>query len=135
MMRIHSKLPGYIHIQFRHLPTRGCNATRRLATQSPSQSGKKSRFGLYTLGTVLLAGGGALIYAKYDDDFRKQVVEYVPYADDGIKLIFQEEKTIADTVSTALGLGPDAATDQRGMWFPLYLFFSFFFHAYFEAWH
>lgn len=61
---------------------------------------KKSRFGLYTLGTVLLAGGGALIYAKYDNDFRKQVVEYVPYVDDGIKLIFQEEKTIADSVST-----------------------------------
>lgn len=54
-----------------------------------------------------------MVYAKYDDDFRKQVVDIVPFADDGIKIVFQEEKTITDTLSSALGLGPEAATDQR----------------------
>lgn len=61
---------------------------------------KKSRIGLYTLGTVLLAGGGALLYARLDDDFRKQVVQNVPYADEGMKIIFQEEKAITETISS-----------------------------------
>ncbi|KAE8740089.1 hypothetical protein FOCC_FOCC014414, partial [Frankliniella occidentalis] len=112
MMRISSRLPNCIHIQFRHLPFKPNNVTQRLASQYPPKQ-KKSRLGLYTFGTILLASGGAVVYAKYDDDFRKQVADYVPYADDGIKIIFQEEKTITDTLSSALGLGPEAATDQR----------------------
>ncbi|XP_034240512.1 MICOS complex subunit Mic60-like isoform X1 [Thrips palmi] len=112
MMRVSSRLPGYIHIQIRNLPFKPTNVTSRLASQYPPQP-KKSRIGLYTFGTVLLASGGALLYAKYDEDFRKQVVEVVPYADDGIKLIFQEEKAITESISTALGITPDAATDQR----------------------
>lgn len=66
---------------------------------------KKSRIGLYTFGTVLLAGGGALLYAKLDDDFRKQVVQNVPYVDEGMKIIFQEEKAITETISSWVHAG------------------------------
>lgn len=44
------------------------------------------RFGRYVvgglLGSTVLVGGGSLLYAKYDPDFRKKLGKEVPYAND-----------------------------------------------------
>ncbi|XP_018568221.1 MICOS complex subunit Mic60 isoform X2 [Anoplophora glabripennis] len=54
---------------------------------------KKSGGGgtLLALSAFALAGGATLGYAKYDPDFRKVLVEYVPFTDTLIKILFVEE--------------------------------------------
>lgn len=46
-----------------------------------------------------MVGGATLGYAKYDPQFRKTLVEYVPFTDGVIKLIFQEENGAIGVVS------------------------------------
>lgn len=58
----------------------------------PSPPTKSSGSGvLYTFGAIALVGSATLGYAKYDPEFRKSLVEYVPFTDNIIKFIFQED--------------------------------------------
>lgn len=54
---------------------------------------------MYTFGAITLVGGATLGYAKYDPQFRKTLVEYVPFTDNLIKFIFQEEKSAVGVIS------------------------------------
>ncbi|WP_407807982.1 mitofilin family membrane protein, partial [Staphylococcus aureus] len=53
----------------------------------PPPAPKKKHRGsgaIYTLGALALVGGATIGYAKYDPEFRKTLVEYVPYTDNVI---------------------------------------------------
>ncbi|XP_044267340.1 MICOS complex subunit Mic60 isoform X1 [Tribolium madens] len=65
----------------------------------PKRKDKSSSGALYTLGALALVGGATIGYAKYDPDFRKTLVEYVPWTDDIIKFVFQEEHSLLDSAS------------------------------------
>lgn len=65
----------------------------------PPPPPKKTRTGTaLTFGALALAGGAIIGYAKYDPDFRCHLVEYVPFTDDVIKFVFQEEKTYYESL-------------------------------------
>ncbi|XP_008198305.1 MICOS complex subunit Mic60 isoform X2 [Tribolium castaneum] len=65
----------------------------------PKRKDKSSSGALYTLGALALVGGATIGYAKYDPDFRKTLGEYVPWTDDVIKFVFQEEHSLLDSAS------------------------------------
>ncbi|GJQ76018.1 hypothetical protein Trydic_g18071 [Trypoxylus dichotomus] len=66
----------------------------------PPPPPKKTNTGTtLTFGALTLMGGAIIGYAKYDPDFRCHLVEFVPFTDDVIKFVFQEDKTYFETVS------------------------------------
>ena len=50
----------------------------------------------YTVGTLTLGTFGTVAYAAYDKDFRKWLGENVPYTDDFLKVLLQEETSYLD---------------------------------------
>ncbi|XP_063929614.1 MICOS complex subunit Mic60 isoform X2 [Zophobas morio] len=56
---------------------------------------------IYTLGALALVGGATIGYAKYDPEFRKSLVEYVPWSDEVIKFVFQEDYNFLDALGRA----------------------------------
>lgn len=56
---------------------------------------------LYAIGALTLVGGG-IAYAKYDPDFRQWLATNVPYSDDALKFLLQEEKTYWERIASAL---------------------------------
>lgn len=54
---------------------------------------------MYTFGAITLVGGATLGYAKYDPQFRKTLVEFVPFTDSAIKFIFLEGNSATGLVS------------------------------------
>lgn len=69
---------------------------------------------LYTFGAFTLVGGGTLIYAKYDPDFRKLLTEYAPFTDSLIKFVFQEERSIWSSITRTVDNWKDSVTDLIG---------------------
>ncbi|XP_028130675.1 MICOS complex subunit Mic60 isoform X4 [Diabrotica virgifera virgifera] len=75
------------------------NANYTTSGRSYSQGSKHSEQGgggggkgfFLTVGALITAGGATLAYAKYDPDFRKTLVGFVPFTDDVIKTIWQED--------------------------------------------
>jgi mitofilin len=68
----------------------------------PPPAPKKKHRGsgaIYTLGALALVGGATIGYAKYDPEFRKTLVEYVPYTDNVIRFVFQEDQSLLDSLS------------------------------------
>ncbi|KRT79302.1 hypothetical protein AMK59_8514 [Oryctes borbonicus] len=66
----------------------------------PPPPPKKTHTGTaLTFGALALAGGAIIGYAKYDPDFRCHLVEFVPFTDDVIKFVFQEDRTYAENLS------------------------------------
>lgn len=56
----------------------------------PPKEVKNSSGALYTFGALAVAASATIGYAKYDDDFRKTINDYVPGFDDFLALIFME---------------------------------------------
>lgn len=69
---------------------------------------------LYTFGAFTLVGGGTLAYAKYDPEFRKLLAEYAPFTDSLIKFVFQEERSIWDTLSRTMDDWKDSVITMFG---------------------
>ncbi|CAG9829577.1 unnamed protein product [Diabrotica balteata] len=75
------------------------NAKYTTSGRSYSQGSKQSEQGsggggkgfFLTVGALITAGGATLAYAKYDPDFRKTLVGFVPFTDDVIKTLWQED--------------------------------------------
>ncbi|XP_044735187.1 MICOS complex subunit Mic60 isoform X4 [Chrysoperla carnea] len=97
MITICPKIPKTLYNK--HFKLHGNNALKcyslhREYSQKVSSSSKPvSLGGYYAFGTLTLIGGATLCYAKYDDQFRKYLKGNVPFTDDLIKFIFQEELT------------------------------------------
>ncbi|RZC39111.1 mitochondrial inner membrane protein [Asbolus verrucosus] len=72
--------------------------SKDICPPSPPKKKDKGSGAIYTLGALALVGGATIGYAKYDPDFRKTLVEYVPFADGVIKFVFQEEQSILNSV-------------------------------------
>lgn len=60
-----------------------------LITRQYSDHSKKSGGGsggiLFAVGALALTGGATLAYAKYDSDFRKTLIQYVPFTESLLK--------------------------------------------------
>lgn len=67
---------------------------KRCSSSKSKSSGGGGLF--YTVGAVTLIGGATLAYAKYDPDFRKTLTDYAPVTDSIIKVLWQEEDTLAN---------------------------------------
>ncbi|XP_017777213.1 PREDICTED: MICOS complex subunit Mic60 [Nicrophorus vespilloides] len=77
----------------RHYSKKGEN---ELCPPTPPKSGGGS---LYMIGALTVVTGATLGYAKYDPDFRDWLKERVPFTDDLIRFVAQEDGTWADQLS------------------------------------
>jgi len=68
----------------------------------PQKPKPKTGNKILTIGAISLIGGGTLAYARTDPDFRQWLNDNVPYSDEFIKLIFQEEKSYVDSFRALL---------------------------------
>ncbi|XP_063237803.1 MICOS complex subunit Mic60 isoform X2 [Bacillus rossius redtenbacheri] len=57
----------------------------------PNRPSRVGRVLLYTVGTITLGVGGTVAYANYDPKFRKWLGQNVPYTDEFLKTVLQEE--------------------------------------------
>ncbi|XP_022918514.1 MICOS complex subunit Mic60 isoform X1 [Onthophagus taurus] len=73
------------------------NQRSELCPPPPPPKGPSTGIGM-TIGVLALAGGAVIGYAKYDPDFRTILTEYVPFTDEVIKVVFQEEKTFMEYI-------------------------------------
>lgn len=68
----------------------------------------------YTIVGATLLTAGTAAYAKYDPQFRKWLSDNVPYSDDFVRFVFQENKSysqsfggLVDSTKAIVGLKPD----------------------------
>ncbi|KAK4875008.1 hypothetical protein RN001_011430 [Aquatica leii] len=81
-----------------------CYQQYRYATNSKiCPPPKSTNYGAYyTLGVFTIVGCGTIGYARYDSEFRDWLNEKVPYSDDFIKFLFQEDRTYFESFTELL---------------------------------
>ncbi|XP_057664524.1 MICOS complex subunit Mic60 isoform X1 [Diorhabda carinulata] len=70
------------------------------STKEDAKSGRGGKF-LLAVGAIITAGGATLAYAKYDPDFRKTLTGIVPFTDDVIRVIWQEDNLYSSNLIAA----------------------------------
>ncbi|PSN32294.1 MICOS complex subunit Mic60 [Blattella germanica] len=96
MFRIGLKFPYHgLPRLSRHNPSRLYLAPRNYANSSdPSKGRSKGGTGFkYTVGTLTVATAATVAYAAYDKDFRKWLGDNVPYSEEFLKVLLQEDTT------------------------------------------
>lgn len=55
----------------------------------------------YTVGGVIVGTGAFVLYAKYDDDFRKWLKDNLPSADNFVAVVTAENKSYSESLTDA----------------------------------